>query len=45
LQDGFTPVIVASQNGHTQTLALLLANQANIDAANKAQQLKIFKNG
>jgi ABC-type molybdate transport system permease subunit len=45
LQDGFTLAIVASQEGHTQTLALLLANKANIDAASKVQQLKIIKTG
>jgi ankyrin repeat protein len=45
MQDGYTPAIVASQSGHTQTLALLLANKANKDAANKVQQLKITKNG
>ena len=45
MQDGYTPAIVASNNGHTETLALLLLNKANIDAANKVQQFKIFKNG
>jgi ankyrin repeat protein len=39
MQDGFTLSISASQGGHTQTLALLLANKANIGAANKVQQL------
>ena len=43
MQDGFTPAYVASQNGHTETLALLLANKADINAASKVQQLKIFK--
>jgi hypothetical protein len=43
MQDGFTPAYVASQNGLTETLALLLANKADINAAKKAQQLKIFK--
>ena len=42
MQDGFTPAIVASESGHTQTLALLLANKANIDAANKVQQFKLL---
>jgi ankyrin repeat protein len=43
MQDGATPAFVASQNGHTETLALLLANKADINAANKVQQLKIIK--
>jgi ankyrin repeat protein len=45
MQHGTTPAIIASQKGHTQTLALLLSNKANIDAASKVQQLKIIKNG
>ena len=43
MQGGFTPAYIASQNGHTQTLALLLANQADINVASKVQQFKIFK--
>ncbi len=43
MQDGTTPAIVASENGHTETLALLLANKADINAANKVQQFNIFK--
>jgi ankyrin repeat protein len=43
MQGGFTPAYVASQNGHTETLALLLANKADINSANKVQQFKIFK--
>ena len=43
MQGGFTPAFIASQNGHTQTLALLLANKADINAASEVQQLKIFK--
>jgi ankyrin repeat protein len=43
MQDGATPAIMASQNGHTETLALLLANKADINAASKVQQSKIFK--
>jgi ankyrin repeat protein len=45
VQDGFsfTPAIVASYNGHTETVALLLANKADINAANKVQQFKILK--
>jgi ankyrin repeat protein len=43
MQDGFTPAIVASYNGHTETVALLLANKADINAENKVQQFEIFK--
>ena len=43
MQDGFTPAYVASEHGHTETVALLLANKADINAADKVQQFKIFK--
>ena len=43
MQDGATPAYIASENGHTETLALLLANKADINAASEVQQLKIFK--
>ena len=43
MQDGATPAYIASEKGHTEILALLLANKADINAANKVQQLKIFK--
>ena len=43
MQGGFTPAYVASQNGHTETVALLLTNKADINAANNVQQFKIFK--
>ena len=43
MQGGFTPAYIASHYGHTQTLALLLANKADINAASEVQQLKIFK--
>ncbi len=43
MQVGATPAYIASQNGRTETLALLLANKADINAANKANQLKISK--
>jgi hypothetical protein len=42
MQHGFTPAIVASQIGHSETLALLLANKANIHAADKVQQFIIY---
>jgi ankyrin repeat protein len=43
MQDGWIPAHVASFNGHTETLALLLANKADINAADKVQKFKIFK--
>ncbi len=43
LQGGATPAYIASQNGHTETVALLLANKADINVASKVQQFKIFK--
>jgi hypothetical protein len=43
MQDGCTPAFVASKYGHTETLALLLANKADINAATKVQQFNIFK--
>ena len=42
MQDGNTPAIEASLNGHTETLALLLANKADVNSANKVQQFKLF---
>ena len=42
MQIGTTPAHIASRKGHTETLALLLANKADINAAMKVQQLKIF---
>jgi ankyrin repeat protein len=43
MQNGSTPVFIASQNGLTETLALLLANKADPNAASKVHQFKIFK--
>jgi ankyrin repeat protein len=43
MQEGATPAYMASENGHTETLALLLANKADINAANELHQFKIFK--
>jgi hypothetical protein len=43
MQDGITPVYMASEDGHTDTVALLLTNKADINAASKVQQFKIFK--
>jgi hypothetical protein len=42
MQGGFTPAYIASEKGHSESLALLLANKADINAASEAQQLKIF---
>jgi hypothetical protein len=42
MQDGATPAYAASEEGHTEILALLLANKADINAANEVQQLEIF---
>ena len=43
MQGGFTPAYIASQNGHTEILALLLANKTDINAASEVPQFKIFK--
>ena len=43
MQGGNTPAYIASEKGHTETVALLLANKADINAAMKVQQFKIFK--
>ena len=43
MQTGATPAYIASEKGHTEILALLLANKADINAAMKVQQFKIFK--
>ncbi len=43
MQDGFTPAHIASEQGYTETVALLLANKADINATNMVQQLVIFK--
>ncbi len=43
MQGGSTLAYAASAKGHTKTLALLLANKAEINAAKEVQQLKTFK--
>ena len=43
MQNGVTPAFMASQNGDTETLALLLANKADINVGTKVQQFKIFR--
>jgi ankyrin repeat protein len=43
MQDGSTPAIMASEKGNTETLALLLANKADINAATNVYQIEIFK--
>jgi ankyrin repeat protein len=42
MQDGFTPAFIASQNGHTETVVLLLANKADINAVTEVQQFKFI---
>jgi ankyrin repeat protein len=39
MQDGITPAYIASENGRTETLALLLTNKADINAASRVQYL------
>jgi ankyrin repeat protein len=39
--DGITPALEASYKGHTEILALLLLNKADINAASNVQQRKI----
>jgi ankyrin repeat protein len=39
MQDSFTPAIVACRNGHTETLALLLLNKADVNSADKVNGL------
>jgi ankyrin repeat protein len=43
MQDGTTPVCKASLHGHSETVALLLVNKADINTANNVHQFKIFK--
>ena len=43
MQGGTTPVIIASEERHAETVALLLANKADINAAREVQQFEIFK--
>ncbi len=43
MQGGCTPAYAASSKGHTETLALLLANKADINAATQVLQFKLFK--
>ncbi len=40
MQDDSTPATEASYNGHTDTLSLLLLNNADVNTATKAWQLK-----
>jgi hypothetical protein len=43
MQSGATPAYIASSEGHTETLALLLENKADINAADEVQQFTIFE--
>ncbi len=40
LQEGYTAIMVASQNGHTETVQLLLEHSANV---NQQSQVIIMK--
>jgi ankyrin repeat protein len=42
MQNGTTAAIEASRNGHTETVALLLANKADVNSADEVQHFKIF---
>jgi hypothetical protein len=42
MQEGWTPAYVASLKGHNETLTLLLANKADINAATKVHQFELF---
>jgi ankyrin repeat protein len=42
MQTGRTPAYGASLRGHTEALALLLSNNADVNAAAHVYQLKIF---
>ncbi len=42
MQNGYTPALVASLFGYTEIVALLLANNADINATEKVQQFKLF---
>jgi hypothetical protein len=44
IQYSYTPAVVASLNGRTETLALLLANKVDVNSADKVQQFS-FKIG
>jgi hypothetical protein len=43
MQTGASPAVIASENGHTEILALLLANKADINAASEAHQFITLK--
>ena len=42
MQIGATLAYIASFEGHTEILSLLLANKADINAAKKVHQFKVF---
>jgi ankyrin repeat protein len=44
MQDGLTPAHEASRSGNTETLALILANSANVNASDEVLLFKIFNN-
>ena len=43
LQNGFTPLHVASQNGHTSVVSLLLDKRAAVDLPDKVRMISQVK--
>ena len=42
-QDGYTPLLVASQNGHSQVAELLLSKEANVNLPEKVLYVSKYK--
>ena len=43
MQDGFTPLYLASQNGRTSVVSLLLDKGAAVDLLNKVKMISLVK--
>ena len=43
MQDGFTPLLAASQEGHTSVVSLLLDKGAAVDLPNKVRMISQVK--